>query len=292
MKLFLNATALWVLGATSALGQGVAVDLLIDQQYFLPHEALIVKVRVTNYSGQTLQLGKDEDWLSFSVEGRKDSVISRLAPIPVAGEYTLESSRTGIKAVDLAPYFDLSRPGRYRVVAGVKIAQWQEVVQSEPKTFDIIRGTRLWEQEFGVPQDEKEPASSPEIRKYSLVQTIHQKHLALYLRLSDAADTRVFRVFPIGPMVSVSRPEPQLDRFNNLHLLYQISARSFSYSMVNPEGLLIVRETYDYADTKPALRPQEDGRIKVAGGVRRFSSTDLPPSLTSASPSDAGTPPR
>lgn len=290
MKSCLTIAAIWLLAAATGMAQGVSVEVLLDQQYFLPKESLIVKVRVTNYSGQTLRLGNEDDWLTFTIEGRKDYIVSKLAPVPVAGEYTLESSRTGMKAVDLAPYFDLSRPGHYRVTASVKIPQWQREIQSNPQSFDIITGSTLWEQEFGVPQKEPTATERPEIRKYALVQTLHQKQLMLYFRLSDAANNRVDRIFPIGAMVSFSRPEPQLDRFSNLHILYQASARRFIYSTVNPDGLLIARETYESSDTKPRLRADEDGRIKVTGGVRRFMSTDLPPQLSSASPSDAGVP--
>ncbi|MBI2946902.1 MAG: hypothetical protein HYY23_04595 [Verrucomicrobia bacterium] len=290
MKLSLALLAVVLLDTLTGLAQGVSVELSMDQQYFLPGESLIVKVRVTNYSGQTLNLGKEDDWLTFTIEGRKDSVVSRLAPVPVQGEYTLESSRSGTKAVDLVPYYDLSRPGNYTITAIVQIPQWGRSVQSASKAFNIIRGTRLWEQEFGVPQLEGVSGERPEIRKYALVQTIHQKHITLYFRLSDPADSRVLRIFAIGPMVSLSRPEPQLDKFSNLHLLYQITARSFSYSAISPDGLVIARETYDYSDRKPKLQADADGRIKVIGGVRRFTSDDLPPSLTSTSSSDAAPP--
>ena len=290
MKSCLTIAAFWLLGAAVAVAQGVSVEVLLDQKYFLPKEPLIVKVRVTNYSGQTIRLGQEDDWLNFTIEGRKDHVISKLAPVPVAGEYALESSRTGTKAVDLAPYFDLARPGHYRITANVRIPQWQREVKSSPCGFDIITGSTLWEQEFGVPQAEPSSTGRPEIRKYALVQTLHQEQLMLYFRLSDPANNKVDRIFMIGPMVSFSRPEPQLDRFSNLHILYQTSARRFIYSMVNPDGILIARETHESSDTKPRMRAEEDGRIKVIGGVRRVMSTDVPPQLSSTSPTDAGVP--
>ena len=55
-----------------------------------------------------------------------------------------------------------------------------------------------------------------------------QKELVLYFRLAEAASERVQKVFPIGALVSVSSPQGQLDKFNNLHILYQFSARGFS----------------------------------------------------------------
>lgn len=291
MRLFLSLLSCGLMFAAQARGQSVSLELLQDQEYYLPNETLIVKVRLTNYSGQTLELGKESDWLTFLVEGLNNTIIPKLAPVPVQGKYTLESSKTGTKPVDLAPYFDLSRPGRYKVTATVRIPQWEAAIQSGPLTFDVISGTKLWEQEFGVPQGADAKGGPPVVRKYAIIQTLHQKQLKLYVRLSDVAETKTFKVFPIGPIVSFSRPDPQIDQFSNLHLLYQVGARSFIYAVVNPDGLIIARETYDIAKSRhPTLRAGQDGRIKVVGGSRRFTDEDLPPSLSSTAQSDAKQP--
>jgi hypothetical protein len=255
------------------------MELAVDQEYFLPHESLPVKVRITNFSGRTLHLGKDSDWLSFNIEGTRNYVISRIGEIPVQGEFELASAETATKYVDIAPYFDLSRPAHYKISATIRIPELKVNVDSPTASFDIMSGSKLWQQDFGVPRKDSSDQDL-ELRKYALVQTIHQKQLKLYLRVSNAGETRVLRVFPIGPMVSFSKPEPQLDRFSNLHVLYQTGARSFNYSIVNPEGLLISRETYDYTDTRPILKPDGEGRILVRGGVRRPSASDLPPPQT------------
>src|ERR1019366_8990005 len=92
-----------------------------------------------------------EDWLSFSVQSRSDSVVPRNGEVPVGGEFILESSKVATKRVDLAPYFSITRPGRYSVTAIVRIKDWNQVIPSQPRSFDIIDGAKLWEQEIGVP---------------------------------------------------------------------------------------------------------------------------------------------
>ena len=105
-----------------------------------------------------------------------------------------------------------------------------------------------------------------------------KSQLRLYVRLTDASGDKTFRVFPIGPMVSFGRPEPQVDKFSNLHVLYQQGPRSFDYTVVNPEGEIIARRTYDYTDKRPRLQPDAEGKILVIGGARRPTSRDVPPS--------------
>ena len=266
----------------------VSVDLALDQDQFLPGESLVVGVRITNFSGQTLHLGKDSDWLRITLEGRDNYVVPTTADLPVLGEFDVGSSKIVTRRVDVAPCFALVRPGRYTVSATVKLKDWDKELVSKPKSFDIIAGTTLWEQDVGV----SAPAAShqpPEVRKYALQQAIHLKRMKLYVRVTDQAGSRVFRMFPIGPLISFSSPEHQIDKSSNLHVLYQTGAKRFNYSVINPDGELLIRQTYEYTDTRPILRIDREGRIYVGGGNRRITSEDLPLPLDTSN-NDASSP--
>ncbi len=255
----------------------VSVEVVLEQEQFLPSEALPAAVRITNRSGQTLRLGGEPDWLTFSVESRDGFVVVKNGEVPVVGEFVLESSKVATKRVDLAPYFNLARPGRYSVSATVRIQAWDGQETSGPKDFGIIEGAKLWSREFGVPAPGGATNQTPEVRKYALQQANYlRSQLKLYLRLTDAAETKVLKVFPVGPMASFSRPEPQLDKLSNLHLLYQTGARSFSYTVINPDGDIILRQTYDYLNSRPRLAEDKEGRFGVTGGVRHPTFSDLP----------------
>jgi len=117
--------------------------------------------------------------------------------------------------------------------------------------------------------------------RYALQQASYRRQLKLYLRLTDVSENRVFRVFPIGPLVSFSQPEAQLDKASYLHVLFQTGARSFLFHVINPEGEVVLRQSYDYTETRPTLRANPEGRIYVGGGARHLTATDIPPSLTS-----------
>jgi hypothetical protein len=256
----------------------VTVEMTMDQDQFLPAEALPVAVRITNRSGRTLRLGREADWLTFAVESRNNEIVPRIGDVPVAEEVVVESSRVATLRADLAPYFLLTRPGRYTVTATVRIKDWNESVRSSPKGFDIIEGGRLWEQEVGVPDSGSATKATPEVRKFILQQANYLKsQLRLYVRLTDASGAKTFRVLPIGPLVSFARPEPQVDMFSNMHLLYQDGPHSFSYTVISPHGEIIARQTYDYVDKRPRLVPDAGGRILVTGGVRRPTPRDVPP---------------
>jgi hypothetical protein len=283
---FLWLTLSGLLLALPRLTAQVTVEVVLEQDQFLRDESLPIRVRISNRSGQTLHLGAEPDWLTFSIEGIEGTRALKLGDAPVPGEFSLESSLMADRLVDLMPYFDLSRPGRYRVTAVLKIKQWNEELGSLPKTFDIIRGAKIWEQEVGVPTKE----GQPEVRRYALQQASYLKQLKLYLRLTDDTENKVFRVFPLGPLVSFGRPEAQIDKESQLHVLFQTGARSFNYSVISPDGTLLVRQTHDFTQTRPVLKIGDEGRIHVAGGVRRPTRYDLPPPLAAVSTNDVKSP--
>jgi hypothetical protein len=275
---FLLVFALAPLGR---LGAQVSVEVVLDQEHFLSGEQLTVAVRITNRSGQTLHLGGDEDWLTFALESRDGrGIVAKHSDPSVVTPFTLETGKVATRRVDLLPHFDLARAGRYTLVASVRIKEWDQMLATTPKSFDIIHGAKLWSQDFGVPA-ESTPNRAPEVRKYTLEQANYLRtQLRLYFRLSDGGGDRILKVFSLGQMVSFGTPEQQIDQASNLHVLFQNGARTFSYTVINPDGNIIARETHDYAGTRPRLQLGENGRPAVVGGVRRRTPDDVPEAAT------------
>lgn len=265
-----------LIAATFSLRAQVTVDLSLDQDAFLPGEAIRATVRITNRSGQTLQLGKDQDWLSFEIESKDGFVVVKSGEAPVVGEFTLETSKRAIKQVDLAPYFIFPKVGSYSVTATVLIKDWNQEITAKAKTFFIIQGSKLWEQQVGLPIPPGATNQIPELRKYTLHQANYLRtRLMLYVQVSNTAG-KIYRVFPIGPMLSFGQPEPQIDKLSNLHVLYQDGPRSFNYTVIDSQGNVLVREEYDMAP-RPKLKVNAEGDLEVVGGVRRITANDVPP---------------
>jgi len=255
----------------------VSVEVTLDQDQFLPSETLPVAVHITNRSGQPLHLGADANWLTFDVESADGFIVVKNAEVPVTGEFDLDSSQVATKRVNLEPYFGLARAGRYRVVATLRIKEWGAVVSSGPQTFDVIDGAKLWSQDFGLPVPAGVTNRAPEVRKYVLEEANYlRQQLRMYALVSDASGSRVFKVSPIGAMVSFSQPDAQLDRASRLHVLYQSGASTFTYAVINPDGEIVQKEIYDYLNTHPRLRATGDGSITVNGGVRRLKADEMP----------------
>ncbi|HEY5043346.1 MAG TPA: hypothetical protein VIK53_15245 [Verrucomicrobiae bacterium] len=278
MKTFSIAAALIALMLFRASAQ-VTVELVLNQEEFLPGESLPVTVKITNLSGRQLHLGTEANWLTFSVESADGFVVAKNSDVPLPGAFDLESSQIGKVPVDLAPYFGLTRPGRYKITATLRIKELSAEVSSARKSFDIVSGANLWSQNFGVPATNGVPV----MRKFTLEQVSYlHDQMRLYVQLSDAAEAVIFKTTPLGQTVSFSRPEAQVDRYSHLHVLWQSGAQAFNYSVVNPDGLVVRTEIYDYFNTRPRLAVDQNGNVLVIGGVRRPKPGDLPDVRTPA----------
>ena len=98
----------------------------------------------------------------------------------------------------------------------------------------------------------------------------------MYVQVSDAAEDTVYKVTALGPMVSFSRTEAQVDRHSRLNVLWQAGASSFSYSIVNPNGTVASQDYYDNFYSRPRLTVNQNGDVVVLGGTRRPKPTELP----------------
>lgn len=266
-------------GPACAQFNGITADLQLTQDQYLPGEDLQLKVKITNRSGQPLSFAHDNTWITFNIIGENNFIVPKTSEMPVTGEFTLLSGQSGALALNPTPYFDFRRPGHYRIGATIKIPQGNLEIPCKSASFTVANGLPLHGRvnlQFGVPPPPGVSNAVPEVRNYSLIKVAYLDELKLYFRLTDG-DGRTLKVFPLSRMLSFSEPEAQMDRFNNLHVLVQTGARSFTYSVLTPEGRLIARQTHEYTLTRPVLRGTEDGGIFVGGGGRRLSDSDIPP---------------
>ncbi len=252
----------------------IQVDLSFPQQQYLAYEPIIAVVKISNVSGQTLNFKKDDNWLDFTMETKTGRIIPKDAEIPQQEDFSIQSGEVGILRVDIQPCYNAVSPDRYTVVANVRIKGWDKVFTSKEETFDIVTGIKIWEKEFGVPSADGE--NPPEVKKYTLLLANFKDHLRLYFRLSNAGEDKVDKMTYMGNLTSIGKPEANLDKFNNLHVLYQVGAKAFRYSVFSPEGRLFIKETHDYTISRPRLWLDQDGRIYVRGGARRITSEDIP----------------
>jgi len=263
---------------------GVTAELQIDQDQYLPDEDVQLKVRIVNRSGQPVVLGTTKQWITFDVIGEHEYVVPKLGEMQVLSPFTLLSGQAVTREFNPTPYFGFRRSGRYRLGAIIKVPQWKQEIVCKPVYFLVSEGRPLADfgnLSVGVPPPPGATNAAPEIRRYSLLRVTYVDQMKLYFRLADEGD-RTLRVFPLARMVDFGHPEAQLDRANNLHVLFQTGAHTFTYCVMDPNGALVARQFHEITQSRPSLRLSEDGVVYVGGGARVPTLDDLPPPAPAA----------
>jgi hypothetical protein len=250
----------------------VEVELKTVQDRFLPSEGIDLAVRVGNLTGSPLKLGSWPGWLSVAVERGDGSVVRKLGELPESGDFSLEQSTVGTLHYDLAPLFEIDRAGVYKVVATVTPTPGGRSYYSGPLTFEVINGTRLEERTFGFVK----PDGETEQRKYILQQANYLKQVKLYLRVTDEAETHTYGVIALGGVVAFNRPEFLIDRQSRFHILHQYAASDYHYYTIDPNGKMVLRQSYRMNSRRPQLRVNDAGEVAVIGGMRRLDKLDVP----------------
>jgi hypothetical protein len=256
----------------------VDVDLTMAREAFLPEEDIDVGVRISNFTGAPLTLGKEPKWLQFTVERIAGSVAERLSEPPESGEFTLEQATRGKLTFNITPLFRLSTPGAFRVSAMVLLPGGEQAL-SAPRTFEIISGARIGAREVGW----KAPDGTVERRKFIVQKGNFQKKAQLYVRITDSSEAHTVRVLPLGVSVSFDRPEWVVDRQTRFHILHRTDASHYLYHIILPDGTIESRRMLiNDGSGRTQFRVNEEGEIRVFGGVRRAYPGELPASKETA----------
>lgn len=264
----------WLCGPVAAI---VTVEVVFEQEQYVANESLPVGIRITNHSGRPLHLGGDPKWIEIAVDSDVGTIVEKYREPDVTQElFELPNAKRATRRLDISRCFDMGKPGSYRVSAVVHIPELELDVISPPAKVNIMSGTKRWQQVFALPKADPAAPGLGSVRRFELVQSMNQKQVKLYVRVVDQDGEKVLRIFPLGPVLTFSDPEALIDQLSRLHVLFQTSARTFSYSVVSPDGELISRQHYQYTDKRPVLRVYDDGAIKVMGGARVGHYQDFP----------------
>lgn len=273
MLKILPVGALLLAGVVPAMAQA-KLEVLLEQKQYLLKEPLLVGIRLVNHSGQTLTV-PGTNWLSLNIEDRDKFVVKKLIEVPAPEPVVVESTYMATQWIDIGDVFDFRENMSYKLNARVRIEQWGEDIYCKPVSFEIIKGTVLWEQPFGVPS---EPGSPPQMRKYILQQANYLNDLQLYVRVTDPAERFVYKARRLAPMLLISQPEAQVDSLNRLHVLTQFGMRQFMHLCIDPDGEVQLRNTYEASGMRPILKVTDAGGVFVKGGQRLLRQDDIPPS--------------
>ena len=264
----------------------IQIDLKFPRLQYISYEPVVANLVITNLAGRDVDL-RDADgqsWFGFEVIGNEGRSI---APISNAGTEPLNIAvgKRVTRKINLTPLFGVHDFGTYRVRAHIYFADLNKFYYSQTKVFEVTDARPIWQKTVGVPEGE---SASGDVRTYSLMRNRFLDHTSLYVRVEDKDNGIVYATYSLGQVIAFGEPQVELDRSNQLHVLYCAAPRSWLYARVGLNGNLLSRASFAETKTRPRLVHSEDGMVKIAGGMMDTPVTqatrDTAPKLSARPP--------
>jgi hypothetical protein len=266
---YLLMTSRWLLAclffvATSAFAQ-IQVDLKFTRLQYIAYEPVVANLTITNLAGRDVDLHDDngQAWFGFEItgdEGRSIAPISNVGTEPL----NVAAGQRVTRKINLTPLFGVHDFGTYHVRAHIYFADLSKFYYSATKVFEVSDARPIWQKTVGVPEG---AAARGNARTYSLMTNRFPDHTSLYVRVEDKDSGLVYSTFSLGQTIAFDQPQAELDRSNQLHILYCAAPRNWGYARVGLNGEVLSRANFSETKTRPRLVHSDDGVVKVAGGL-------------------------
>lgn len=252
----------FLLSALISLAQ-INVGIKCADDQFIAHEDVMVKLTITNRAGKTIRLQAQNNlnWLDVIIRDSQGNVQVPLR-MPAFKTATIPAGQTITKEINLSQFYDLTRFGRYRVNAIVRMkGQLRDGFSSNSDGFLITTGRVLFSQKIGVPRTET-------ARQYEVMNFTGGDYEKLYVKITNNFNGRVIACRSMGKVILYENPNAALDGNNNLHVLYLITPTLYTHVSMSPTGAILKRQYHKRgAVGRPRLEAFGNGEVKVAGSV-------------------------
>lgn len=280
--------ALLALSTAPVARAQLQVEIVDPQANYLLYEPILLKIKISNGSGRTMELkdSGDKTWLRFLVTHGGAMMVKQEKSYSQPG-MVLDPGDVARFTFNLTPYYGLRESGAYAVQAVIRVPGFSGDVISRPRQFNILRGREVWSKIVT-------PLGASQPRKYSLLthmvrdeqQGIDRNYL--YAQVESETENLVFTCRQLGPVVQGDRIESLFDASYGWHVLFRSGANTFGYFEFDVDGR--VTEKKEMAKTK--VRPRlvtKGGMVELVGGMSReeFGAGDT---LTGSQPPAVLTP--
>jgi hypothetical protein len=256
--------------ASPARGQ-VNISISTSKNEFIPYEAIMVTVDITNRSGRPILMASADGatpWVKFVVNNQKGEnlpLVSEQQPLP---PLQLRPGQRITQEFMVNSIYPMVAYGAYSNQASVWVPPDRAYASSNKVRVNVIGARELWSEAFAVPAGRPDGGGTSRIFRLLKLRSIDKQ--IMYVRLDDRASGQVLACFPVGTSLDFREPGYTIDGDGNLHLLHLVDRDLYQHIVVDSSGKLIVRDNHlEVGGSRPVLAAAADNSIGVLGG-RRF----------------------
>lgn len=251
--------------AGSALAQ-IQVDLKLPRLQYIAYEPVVATVGITNLAGRDIDLhdASGQPWFGFEVTGQDGQLIGILKTDPIQPPLKIETGKRVTQKIDVAALFAVHDFGAYHVRAHIYFADLGKYFYSQAKVFEVTDARPIWQRTVGIPEATSAPG---DVRSYSLLSNRFPDHTSLYVRVQDKDRGIVYATYSLGHIIAFDEPHAELDRGNQLHILFCAAPRVWAYDRIGLNGEHLSHATFMETSSRPHLIRTTEGEVKIAGGM-------------------------
>ena len=275
VKIGLAAAAIGLLCPLRA--QQIGVSIMLNRRSFMVYEHIYACVTLRNDSGRPLMFGSRPElqgFILFDIRDDNNRPVSRIPgrEISVTGLY-LGPGELKNMVIPLSRYYDLTKPGRYRVYAYVSHNVLPREFRSKDAMFTVSEGLEVWKRTVGLPALTGDKTPTGGERTYSILILDDGGFRSYYLKVEDPG--RILAVTRIGNMVGYEKFQAEVDMMCRIHLLMPVSPRIFHYMSFNVDGSTLASSYWKTTGTIPMLfRDEKTGLVTRIGGDEARKGVD------------------
>jgi len=244
----------------------VQVDLKFKRLQYIAYEPVVATVAITNLAGRDIELrdGDGQSWLGFEITGSEEQPIAPLNAANREPPLKIQAGQRVTRQIDLTPLYPVHEFGAYHVRTNIYFADLGKFFYSGTRVFEVTDARPIWQQTVGVPDA---AGAAGEVRTYSLMTNRFPDHTSLYVRVQDKDTGVVYATYSLGRTISFEQPQAEIDRANQLHVLYCAAPRAWSYARIGLNGELLTHSSFTETKTRPRLVNSGGGEVAVQGGM-------------------------
>ena len=271
MRIWMIAAGLaWLVSPIADADVGIRLSL--ERKEFLLYEPVDVRVQVSNYSSETLDMARmsgETPWLDFFVMTPRSEKIPPSKDLWNPPNLILMPGEVKSISINLTPYFLLRDPGDYQVMAQVMM-KGQPVSTSSTIEFTIMKGATIWQQPYTAPVNPDAASKTSRPRLYSLIVHRIDRDQILYAQILNPAENRVLCITPLGNVINFGEPQTRIDLQGNLHVFHQSGVRLFNYTRFSADGKWLGTRQFSNIGSAPTMVAGKNNETNIIGGEEVF----------------------
>jgi hypothetical protein len=244
----------------------IQVDLKFKRLQYVAYEPVVATLAITNLAGRDVDLhdAGGQAWFGLEVTGSEGQPIAPVGPSKSQAPLKIEAGKKVTQKINLTPLYPVHDFGVYHVRAHIYFADLSKFFYSQAKVFEVTDARPIWQKTVGLPEGVSVPGN---VRTYSLLSNRFPDHTSLYVRVEDKDSGIVYATYSLGRIIAFDEPQAELDRANQLHVLYCAAPRNWAYARIGLNGELIAHSSFAETKSRPRLVHAPDGGVGVRGGM-------------------------